>query len=73
MLKIPYCCSPCQSFVNYRNNNITQHALKVKLVKVSVFIMFKLDNILYPKEEGRRYSVSWLKLYEKHTYKKNKN
>ena len=33
LLKILYCCSPCQSLVNCRNNKITQHALK--LVKVS--------------------------------------
>ena len=51
LLKILYCCSPCQSLVNYRNNQITQHALKLVKLKVSVFIMFKLDTIQKKKEE----------------------
>ena len=36
-------CSPCQNSWDYTNPKITQHALK--LVKVSVFIMLKLDTI----------------------------
>ena len=51
LLKILYCCSPCLSLVNYRNNQITQHALKLVKLKVSVFIMFKLATIQKKKEE----------------------
>ena len=39
----PVVHTPCQSLLDYGNNKITEHGLK--LVKVSVFIMLKLDTI----------------------------
>ena len=39
-------CGPCQSLVNYKNTNITQHALK----SVRVLRMLKLDTIEKEKE-----------------------